>query len=341
MDEVIRQVVFEYLSGKGQIREIAPLYGDASYRRYFRVYLSGGGSVIVMKLPEGRSSVSEEITNYEGTTEELPYINISRYLKSISVDVPDILFHDKERSAIVLEDLGDRLFLNEVESGNNDTRLKWYSIAVEKLAFLKKSVLRDDSCIAFKRSFDERLLNWELDHFLEYGIEERTGKSVPPAVKKQFTEITRSISKDIVKMNYIFTHRDYQSRNLMIKDGRMYLLDFQDALLGPESYDLVSLLRDSYIEISDSILETLIGQYCDMMSVDMKCLVRDFDLVTIQRKLKDAGRFVYIDRVKGNPGYLPNIPTSLGYVKDAIFRHGKYTELYKLLKDFVPEWRDD
>lgn len=341
MNEVIEQVVLNYIKGKDGIANITKLYGDASYRTYFRAKLNSGRTLIVMKMPEGISSVSEEITNYDGPKDELPYINISNQMRALKLPVPEILFYDKERGVLILEDIGDQLLFEKVSKADEDTKFSWYAQAMDLLCLVQERLIPCGGCIAFKRSFDERLLNWEFDHFMEYGIEARVANKPGNDIKARFEELTRAITNEITKMKYIFTHRDYQSRNLMLKGSKLYIIDFQDALLGPTPYDLVALTRDSYVEISDQLLERLISYYCEKKGFNVEEFKKGFDLVTIHRKLKDAGRFVYIDRVKGNPNYLAYIPRSLAYVRKALMRQPKYIGLVELLKPYVPEWEEN
>jgi len=342
MEALISEVVSDFFGR--EVRKVVGLYGDASYRRYFRVFLDDG-TFIAMKMPEGASSVSEEITNYEGELGELPYINVARYLSSIGANVPKVISPLLRCGVLILEDLGDVLFYALADSakgsGSSDRLAHIYLEAVGLLAWLKDRAVPSDGCIAFKRSFDERLLNWEFYHFLEYGVEARFGIEVPRTTKEEFVRITRLISSEISRMDYIFTHRDFQSRNLMQKDGRLYMLDFQDALLGPEVYDLVSLLRDSYVVLDSELVERLIREYASFRNLDPERIREEFYLITIQRKLKDAGRFVYIEKVKGNPAYLRYIAPSLLYVKDALEKVPRYSPLKGLLLDLLPEWRND
>ncbi|HPM41992.1 MAG TPA: aminoglycoside phosphotransferase, partial [bacterium] len=108
---------------------------------------------------------------------------------------------------------------------------------------------------------------------------------------------------------------------------------------GPAAYDLVALMRDSYVELLKGVLEELLRYYSERARRDLVEVRREFDLITVQRKLKDAGRFVYIDRVKGNPGFLKYIPASLGYVREALERRPELGKLREALLPYVPEWR--
>ncbi len=323
------------------LRDVVKLHGDASYRTYYRARIADGRSFVVMQMPEGKASVSEEITNFNGTHRELPFINVAKFLSGAGLPVPRILHYSKDDHIIILEDLGDRLMAREVEGAGRQKTLDWYGRAIDLLVAMQEKTRggTGDECVAFARSFDATLLNWEFRHFLEYGIEARTGTPMDEGDMVLFEQKTGEISSIIESMPYGFTHRDFQSRNLIVNDTGLYMIDFQDALMGPAVYDLVALLRDSYVELPDDMVEELIGRYCSGAGRDAAEVRREFDVVTVQRKLKDAGRFVYIDRVKGNPGFLKYIPTSLGYVKGALRRLPEYGGLMKTLTKYVPEWR--
>jgi aminoglycoside/choline kinase family phosphotransferase len=184
---------------------------------------------------------------------------------------------------------------------------------------------------------------WEFDHFLEYGVDVRCGRPMDGedrvAVRREFDVIAQLLAGQ----PRVFTHRDYHSRNLMVDGDRLGVLDFQDALLGPASYDLASLLRDAYIQLDESLIDDLLAYYLDRLSArgamrtDRDAFRRLFDLTSIQRNLKAAGRFVYIDRVKGNPKFLADIPRVLGYVKRNLQKYPDLDRLRKHLTPYVPE----
>jgi aminoglycoside/choline kinase family phosphotransferase len=141
----------------------------------------------------------------------------------------------------------------------------------------------------------------------------------------------------------VFVHRDYHSRNLMVDGAQLGVIDFQDALMGPATYDLASLLRDAYIELDEALIDRLINRYLDQLAphqqlwANREAFRRLFDFTSIQRNLKAAGRFVYIDRIKGNSKFLADIPRTLGYVRRNLL---KYPELFALrteLAYYVPE----
>jgi hypothetical protein len=295
------------------------------------------------KCPPGKSSASEEITNFKGRQDELPFINIAGYLKSCGILVPEVLTYSAQTKIMVLEDLGDDLLATIIEKTPPADHVKIYEKSLDLLARLQKATSsnQDESCLAFRRSFDATLLNWEFDHFREYGIERLTGVRLNPKDLFTFESLTRAISAEIESFEYVFTHRDFQSRNIIMHRDNLYLIDFQDALMGPRAYDLVALLRDSYIKIEEPKLEHLVEHFAGKMGFEIKAFRREFHLVTVQRKLKDAGRFVYIDKIKGNPNYLKFIPTSLGYVLDALKKLPEYSELSKLIEKYVAKYAEN
>jgi aminoglycoside/choline kinase family phosphotransferase len=321
---------------------LTKLQGDASYRIYYRLALPSQKTFIVMKLPEGKASASEEITNLKDRTAEIPFVNVARFLKARGLPVPEIFYADERSGILLLEDFGDETLERRVAAAGDDIRRSWYRRAIELLVdFQERTNEAGADCVAYQRSFDPTLLNWEFDHFLKYGVEERLGLKIPRKDTRAIEALMGQVTNRLVKLPQILVHRDFQSRNLMIREDSLRLLDFQDALMGPLPYDLVALLRDSYIALSPDLIDELIDYYLSLRRTGIRgadYLIM-FDLMTIQRKLKDAGRFVYIDRVKGNPSFLKHIPNSLVYVREAFERQKDQKELFDLLKRYVPEWR--
>lgn len=316
---------------------ITKLHGDASARTYYRLTRADGGSVVLMVMPEGAASASEEITNFQGQSPEPPFLLMARALREAGLPVPDVLHHSPADRWIVLEDVGESTLFNRVVAADSATRLTWYRRAIDLLVTMQRAMANGDS-IAHQRAFDATLLNWEFDHFAEFLLAAR-GHALPATALAQFTTLTREITDHIVALPYGFTHRDFQSRNLMARNDALILIDFQDALLGPYVYDLVALLRDSYVALTPDDLTTLIDYYATARGEPVAELRDAFHWVTLQRKMKDAGRFVYIDQVKKNPNFLQYIPTTLEYVRHACTAMPRYRPLFELLQPYVPEWQ--
>jgi N-acetylmuramate 1-kinase len=206
--------------------------------------------------------------------------------------------------------------------------------------------------LAYTRGFDVPLLMWEFDHFLEYGVAARQRQPMCADDERPIRAAFEEIAKHIATAPRVFTHRDYHSRNLMVRSGTsrssvaassaLGIIDFQDALLGPRTYDLASLLRDAYIALDEPLIDELIAMYIERsgdraLGTDAAGFRRLFDLTSIQRNLKAAGRFVYIDRVKGNPKFLADIPRVLGYVRRNLEKYPELAPLRRHLAPYVPE----
>ncbi len=320
---------------------VKKLKGDASNRSYYRVG-TPPESWVVMVMPPDATKKSEEATKGE-PPKELPFLNVHRYLEKLGVRVPRILRYDEPAGMMVLEDLTDTTFEAALDGGKRQEEL--YGRAVELLARLRAEAERcpDPECLAFTRAFDEDLYDWELHHFREWGLEAWSGRKPTDAERAELDRTFREIARTLAAAPRGFTHRDYQSRNIMVKEGELVVIDFQDALQGPRQYDLVALLRDSYVELDRGFVDRMLDRYIDAFAdaagerIERGPFKDFFDLLTIQRKLKDAGRFEFINRVKGNPGFLVSIPASLRYVKSAFERRSELRPLQELISRYVPE----
>jgi aminoglycoside/choline kinase family phosphotransferase len=315
------------------------LAGHASLRSYWRVGTFPGSHVVMVLPPDARP---EEVTK-GGASAANPFVDVQRYLASIGVRVPRIHAFYEPDGLMVLEDLGDEMLETRLLAGAPKEPL--YETAIDALARLRAAAeARPSGSVAFSRAFDRDLYRWELDHFVEWGLEAWKGARLSPAerevVDRHFDAIARALDAEPKG----FTHRDYQSRNLMVlPSGEQAVIDFQDALLGPRQYDLVALLRDSYVELEAPFVDAMLRRWLERFAaaggprLEWAPFRATFDLLTVQRKLKDAGRFVFIDRVKGNPGFLPSIPASLRYVREAFARRPDLAELQAVLARHVPE----
>jgi len=310
------------LSGPGAVG-ISPMPGGASLRRYHRATIAGGRPESLVIMETGDPAHSDEVV--KGAPTELPFLNVHRYLTRGGVDVPEIYLYDRDHGLVYLEDLGDITFESRVANAEDATRGAYYRRAIDALVAMQAyaGAHPDPECIAFGRSFDRDLLKWELDHFREYLLEAQ-GIVLSAADREELERQFARIVDELASAPRGFVHRDYQSRNLMVQDRpdgpRLRVIDFQDALLGTSAYDLVGLLRDSYVALSPSLLEALVDHHIARSGREPAAFKRLFDLQTTQRKLKDAGRFVFIERVKKIPGFMQHIPSTLEYVAGALKR---------------------
>lgn len=345
--QAIAQTISQHLGLSSHQISVEPLRGDASNRTYYRTTLlqkKEKMSYVVMKLadPEAFKASEEKITTATMTIQELPYLNVQKHLARCGVAVPQIYFYDQEAGVLLLQDLGDEMFQNVVRESDRPMWQRSYRMAIDELLKIQihGSRLADGTCIAFGRAFDLPLLMWEFDHFLEYGIEQANHQPIARPDRDEIRALFLPIAETLAKEPRFLTHRDYHSRNLMIHQDRIWVLDFQDALMGPCVYDLASLLRDSYLKLEEDLIDELVGYYLqkkesmDRIRLDRPSFRRLFDLMSIQRNLKAAGRFVYIHVVKKNDRFLQYIPQTLGYVKRNLEKYPELSRLKALLSRY-------
>ncbi|MDB5038316.1 MAG: putative Phosphotransferase [Bacteriovoracaceae bacterium] len=306
-DEILQRVQKVFTSEKslsefGAFEKIDWLPGDASNRFYGRVHLEKKTLMLmVMNAPEAFKS--EEITGaLNSKVKELPFVSIGRILEKENVRVPHIYYVASDAEFLLSEDLGDELlYLRRQKEGATG----WYERALDELAKVQKI----DRAITPHR-FTLELLTWEAEHFVEYAILKR-GKKVSDSALKEIRACCARLVEKMVNADYVLVHRDFHSKNLLILDDekKIGVIDFQDALMGPPTYDLASLLRDSYVRLEDHEEENLI-RYFETISkqkVDREL----YFMTSLQRNLKAVGRFYYILMVKGRDTHIPFVRPSL------------------------------
>jgi N-acetylmuramate 1-kinase len=335
---------------KVQQFKINRLLGDASNRTYYRLHFRENGhrgSMILMELaePEAFKKSEERVTRSTIPVKELPYINILNHLAQSGIAVPKLYDYHKSSGWLLLEDLGDRTMEQEISGKGRDIIQHNYEQAVDELIKIQTdgSQQRNTTCIAFGRTLDAPLLMWEFDHFLEYAIPYYASRPMLPSDYKKIRAQFLKMAEELASLPRIFTHRDYHSRNLMIHNKKIWVLDFQDALMGPHVYDLASLLRDSYTVLDEKQVDNLLAYYLDRIKHPMgqkqgpQAFRRLFDMMSIQRNLKAAGRFVYIHQVKNNPRFLPYVPQTLRYVQSNLDRYPELSIIRSILEPYLQE----
>lgn len=312
-------------NGQVHLLSLTPLAGDASSRRYYRAFLEGPAapaSVMVMELVGNSLPLSsEELALFSKPPEELPFLSLHRFLSKVGVRVPLLYGHWVEEGILLLEDLGERSLWDWVRTLPPDQVLKWYEKAIDQLLRIQilGSRARDDSCIAFRQRFDFRLYMWEFDHFILYGIEKGKRGRMGAGERAWLTEAFAKIARHLERQTPCLNHRDYHSWNLMVHQGEIVVIDFQDALLAPAQYDLASLLNDRETQqiIIPELEKRLLDYYLERREeMGEAKITRDeflegYILSALQRDFKVVGRFEYLDLVKGKPGYKRYLPATL------------------------------
>ena len=327
-------------SAQPAVEEMA---GGASTRRFFRI-TARGRSAVAMYVP----LPSQEVSKAKETGRRWPFLEVRDLLESHHIRVPQVLAEACDAGWLVVEDLGDTLAQHLEHSPQDKTAL--YQRAVHDLANaqLALSALPEHSIVR-QRAFDADLLRWEIDHFREWALEAR-GIELTAEQRAVFARATEYLASTIASWPRGFVHRDYQSRNLMVLPNpsgahALAWIDFQDAMLGPRVYDLVALLGDSYQSFDRAFIDARLAEFCEYLALDERArqeVLRQFDMVTVQRKLKDAGRFVFIERKNGNPSFLKFVEPTIEKARASLARLAEdehLRELSELLDQVCPPAR--
>jgi len=306
---------------------VVPLTGDASDRRYFRVLLKDARP-IVLALHQGPIDF-----------DSMPFVAVARLLAEVPLPVPRILHHSNELGILGLEDLGDVTLQAHFGAATAGEHAALYRQAVTLIARMQQrgEALRADKYPPYRIAFDVEKLTWELEFFVRHYL--MAYKGFDPSdeerdiLRREWSEIVEELAAE----PRVLCHRDYHSRNLMLNGGQLYMIDFQDARMGPDTYDLVSLLRDSYVDLTAQQVEELIAFFLALKGgggahEDFR---RRFDLMAVQRNLKALGTFGYMTTSRNNTVYIQYIPRTLAHVKANLAKYPRFERLRALLDPFL------
>ena len=346
---LLAELVRSRFGTAASIRSSKALAGDASTRRYERLQLSGPGTpttaVVMLLADRGIAMSSDELAVFKEAPTELPYLNVHRFLSKLGVAVPEVYVDASERGLLLLEDVGDTTLWDAAHQPGAQV-VELYQQAIDQLLLLQieGTQRRDDSCIAFQQAFDERLYSWELEHFIEYGIERRLGSKLPAhdaeSLRRSFSAIARRLDAEPRFLN----HRDFHSWNLHVHEGRLRVIDFQDALLAAAPYDLATLLgdRDTPQVVQPEIEAHMLEYYHESWTkrggtkTDAANFREVYFLCALQKALKVVGRFHFLDIEKGKPGYLRFIPSTVRQIERILPRFPEYGEMATVLRSYLP-----
>ena len=314
----------------GREAKVVPLTGDASDRRYFRVLF--------------RDEAPRVLAVHPGPIDfdALPFVNVARLLSSMPVPVPRILDHSRELGIIALEDLGDVTLQAHVGAASAAEHAALYREAVALITTIQHRgrELESSHYVPYNVAFDVEKLTWELRFFTKHFLEAYRGAQLSDATREALSAEFAAIAAELAAEPRVLCHRDYHSRNLMLHNGRLYIIDFQDARMGPDTYDLVSLLRDSYVDFSGQQVEALIAFFLakrGASAAEDADFQRRFDLMALQRNLKALGTFGFQTTSRGNPVYIQYIPRTLTYVRANLARYNRFGRLRDLLAQHLDE----
>jgi aminoglycoside/choline kinase family phosphotransferase len=307
--------------------EIVPLSGDASTRRYFRL-IEPGRTLVLALYPE------------PFVPEEMPFLGVRALLHGWGLPVPEVVDLDGPRGIMVLEDLGDRTLQEVLRETSAAGRDALYREALHQLAVLQRESTRGaQRAPCFQIAFDIEKLSWELHYFLKHFVEGLRGADLTAEDRSTLSESIHGLAGEIASWPRVLCHRDFHSRNLMRQAERLVWIDFQDARMGPATYDLASLLRDSYVDLPEDAVAILAEEFRQKAAPgeSREIFDRRFELMSLQRNLKALGTFGYMATVRGNDVYLPYIPRTLGHARRNLDRHPELAGLRRALARHIEE----
>lgn len=301
---------------------LEPASGDASFRRYFRVRIDGE-SLIVMDAPPQHEDCR-------------PYLHVAQLFGACGVHVPRVLAQDLQLGALLITDLGATTYL---EALNADTADALYRDALEALIRIQLASREGEL-----PAYDEALLTREMRLFPDWYVARRLSASLSPGQAAVFDSACERVLKNNLAQPRVYVHRDYHSRNLMVSTPNPGVLDFQDAVYGPITYDLVSLFKDAYIAWEEERVLEWVIRYWERakkaglpVDPDFARFYLDFEWMGVQRHLKVLGIFARLCHRDGKEGYLKDLPRVMAYLRKACARYRELAPLLKLLDELEGE----
>ncbi len=297
---------------------------DASFRRYFR-WQGGEHSFVIMDAPPPQENCR-------------PFVDIDHLLASAGVHVPVIHAQDLERGFLLLGDLGHQTYLDIIGADNADSL---FADAIE--ALLKFQRLPMDAPLP---SYDDALLRREVELFPQWYVARELGRELTPAQQARWQRISQLLIDSALAQPKVLVHRDYMPRNLMQSAPNPGVLDFQDAVYGPVTYDITCLFKDAFLSWPQARVEGWLHGYWEQaraagipVQAEFEAFHRASDLMGVQRHLKVIGIFARICHRDGKPRYLADVPRFFAYIDEVISRRAELAELGELIAELKAEAR--
>jgi len=308
-----------WLAGQfdGAAYRLAPASEDASFRRYFRAHLAGGRTYIVMDAPPPQEDCA-------------PFVRIARLLREAGLHAPEVHAQDLAQGFLLLADLGTKTYLEALVAGDADALM---CDATDALLRWQLATRPD-----VLPPYDAALLQREMALFADWYVARHLGRTLSSERQGELQRIFALLASSALAQPKVFVHRDYMPRNLMVSQPNPGVLDFQDAVLGPITYDMVSLVRDAFLSWEEERVLDWAARYWEKakrkglpVAADYGEFWRAFEWMGLQRHLKVLGIFARINYRDGKPKYLADTPRFLKYARDVAERYAPLHPLAKLL----------
>ena len=299
--------------------ELAPASEDASFRRYFRARLADGRSYIVMDAPPAKEDCA-------------PFVRIAQLLRDAGVHAPDVHAQDLGQGFLLLSDLGTTTYLDALDEANADALMH---DAIDALLRWQLATRPD-----MLPPYDEALLQREMALFPDWYVGRHLAKSLPADRDNELRQVFALLASSALAQPRVYVHRDYMPRNLMLSAPNPGVLDFQDAVTGPITYDVISLMRDAFLSWDEErVLDWSVRYWEQAKKADLP-VARDFaefwralEWMGLQRHLKVMGIFARLTCRDGKPQYVADTPRFVGYARAVASRYPQLTPLARLLDE--------
>lgn len=345
LDARLAAAVAEAFGPGAVLRASERLHGDASSRTYVRLALGGDAApatVVAMLLPDA-APPSDELGDGRPTP-TLPFVDVGRYLARHGLPVPAIHLDASSRGLLLVEDVGDTTLWRAVETGTRPAAA-WFADAVDLLVHLQAvgATDPDPACCAFGRRFDGALARAELAHFVDHGIETRRGRPLDARTRAEIVAALDPLAAPFETGPTVLAHRDYMAWNLHVRGDGLVMIDFQDALLAPDAFDLAQLLTDrtTITRLARADRDALVGRFeaaRDAAGLPTSPGLRDrLETCALQHALKVIGRFHYLEVVLGKPGYLAYLPSVYAVARESLGRVPAGQAIADVVGRWVPE----
>ena len=290
---------------------ITKLLGDASTRVFLRLFFESGHSAIAMCYPQ------------ESISEANAFVEMQKYLSKLNLPVPSVLRKFDHLGILILDDLGDNLLENAISGSDETSKRELYEKAVDLLVeMIHASASSSSKCMAHSLAFDFDKLAFEMDFFIKYFVSGFLGINLDSHSEKNLRESLNGLCQTLAQEPRFFVHRDYHARNIMVHNDKLFMIDFQDARMGPIQYDLASLLRDSYVTLDKALIQSLIERFfratSDLSGESFHRFTSVFGMMALQRNLKALGTFGYQTLVRGTDRYRSSIDRTILYINENI-----------------------
>ena len=299
--------------------KLAPASEDASFRRYFRATLPDGRSYVAMDAPPDKEDCR-------------PFVRVAQLLRDAGLHAPRIHAHDFAQGFLLLEDLGRVTYLEALNEGNAAPLMRDAIAALVKWQLATRPGMLPP--------YDEALLRREMALFPEWYAGRHLGRALSAAQGEALEAVCALLAKSALAQPAVYVHRDYMPRNLMVSDPNPGVLDFQDAVIGPISYDIVCLMRDAFVSWEEARVLDWTVRYWEQarkaslpVPADFADFWRDFEWMGLQRHLKVHGIFARLTHRDGKPQYVADTPRFVGYARAVARRYAALAPLARLLDE--------